>query len=68
MVCITFVELESLVLHAKFQDYRPSGSGGQDIKGFYYSYSWRPSKLCKLDHLYNFLFPLPKDAPHKVWF
>ena len=33
---INFVELESPVLHAKFQDYRTSGSGEEDFKGFYH--------------------------------
>ena len=31
MIYITFVELYCLVLHAKFQDHRPSGSGEEDF-------------------------------------
>ena len=33
MIYINFVELLSLMLHAKFQNHRPSGSG-EDFKGF----------------------------------
>ena len=31
---INFVELLSLMLHAKFQNHRPSGSGEEDFKVF----------------------------------
>ena len=31
IICINFVELESLILHAKFQDHRTSGSGEEDF-------------------------------------
>ena len=31
MIYIYFVELLSLMLHAKFQNHRPSGSGEEDI-------------------------------------
>ena len=31
MICINFVELLSLMLHAKFQNNRPSGSGEEDF-------------------------------------
>ena len=34
MIYINFVELLSLMLHAKFQNHRPSGSGEEDFKGF----------------------------------
>ena len=30
-IYIKFVELESPMIHAKFQDYRNSGSGGEDF-------------------------------------
>ena len=40
------------MLHAKFQDHRTSGSG-EDFLRFL--------PLCKLS------FPLPKEAPHKIW-
>ena len=35
MIYITFVELHCLVLHAKFQDHRPSGSGEEDFYAIY---------------------------------
>ena len=54
------------MLHAKFQDHRASGSGEED-KGFYHIWLWRPSWSCDLDHLYKLLFPLPKEAPHEIW-
>ena len=36
MIYINFVELHCLMLHAKFQNHRPSGSGEEDFKGFCY--------------------------------
>ena len=39
MIYINFVELLSLMLHTKFQDHRPSGSGKENIKGFFAIYS-----------------------------
>ena len=37
------------------------------LKGFYHIWAWRPSWSCDLDHLYKLSFPLPKEAPHKIW-
>ena len=28
---------------------------------------WRPSWSCDLDNLFKLSFPLPKEAPHKIW-
>ena len=42
------------MLHAKFQDHKTSGSGEEDFS-------------CDLDHLYKPAFPIPKEAPHKIW-
>ena len=40
MIYIGFVELLSLMLHAKFQNHRPSGSGEEeDFKGLFAIYS-----------------------------
>ena len=36
MIYIIFVQLETLMLHAMFQDLRPFGSGEDDFKGFDY--------------------------------
>ena len=35
-IMVNFVELESSMLHAKFQDHRTYGSGEEDFKGFYH--------------------------------
>ena len=37
------------------------------FKGFYHICPWWPSWSCDLDHLYKLWFPLPKEAPHKIW-
>ena len=58
------------MLHAKFQDHRTSGFGEEDILRFLpYIWAWRPSWSCDLDHLhvYKLSFPLPKEAPYKIW-
>ena len=34
IIYVSFVELESPKLHAKFQDHRTSGSGEEDLKSF----------------------------------
>ena len=39
MIYINFVEFLSLMLHAKFQNHRPSGSGEEDFKGVFAIYS-----------------------------
>ena len=62
IIYISFLELESLMLHAKFQDHRTSGSGEED---FYYI--WWLSWSCDLDHLYRLSFPLTKEAPNEIW-
>ena len=71
MIYINFVELLSLMLHAKFQNHRPSGSGEEDFKGFFAIYAillWWPSWSCDLDHLYKLSFSLPKNTQQDVWF
>ena len=52
IIYICIVELESLMLRAKFRDQRTSGSG----EGFYHIWAWRPSWSCDLDHLFYLLF------------
>ena len=39
MIYINFVELLSLMLHAKFQNHRPSGSGEEDFLKVFAIYS-----------------------------
>ena len=49
------------MLHAKFQDHRTSGSGEEDFLRFLQSV--RPGPFIK----YKLSFPLPKEAPQKIW-
>ena len=63
IIYINFVELESPMLHAKFQDHRTSGSGKED---FYHIWAWRPSWSSALYHLYKHYFPLFKGGSHKI--
>ena len=37
------------------------------FKCFYHLWAQWPSWSCDQSHLYKFLFPLPKEAPHKIW-
>ena len=39
MIYINFVELLPLMLHTKFQNHRPSGSGEEDFLKIYATYS-----------------------------
>ena len=39
MKCKNFVDLQCLMLHAKFQDHRPSGSGEEDFLKVFAIYS-----------------------------
>ena len=56
------------MLHTKFCENRPAGSGEEAIlKGFYHIWAWRPSWSCDPDAANKILFPLPKEAPHKIW-
>ena len=55
------------MLHTNFRGNGPTGSGGEIFEGFYHILARRPSLSCDLDHLYKILFPLPKEAAHKIW-
>ena len=37
------------------------------FKGFYHIWAWRPSCSCDPDAANKLSFPLPKEAPHKIW-
>ena len=52
------------MLHTKFRENRPAGSGEED---FYHIWAWRPSWSCDPDAANKISFPLPKEAPHKIW-
>ena len=46
------------MLHTKFRENRPAGSGVEDfLKGFYHIWASRPSWSCDQDHVNRFLFP-----------
>ena len=60
IIYINFVELESLMLHAKFRDHRTRRS----LKVF--TIYGRPSWSCDLNHLYKLSLSLPKEAPHEI--
>ena len=52
------------MLHTKFRENRPAGSGEEDFEGFYHIWAWRPSWSGDPDVANKISFPLPKDAPH----
>ena len=51
----SFVEIRLPVLEKKI------------LKGFYHIWAWRPSWSCDPDAVNKLSFPLPKEAPHKIW-
>ena len=56
------------MLHTLFRENRPADSGEEDfLKGFYRIGAWRPSWSCDPDAANKLSFPLPKEAPHKIW-
>ena len=56
------------MLHTKFRENRLTGSGEEDFfKGFYHIWAWQPSWSCDPDAANKLSFPLPKEAPHKIW-
>ena len=57
--------LESKMLHTKFRENRPAGSGEEDFF-FYHISVQRPSWSCDLDFGIKLSLPLPRDAPHKI--
>ena len=55
------------MLHTKFRENRPTGSGEKHLEGFYHIWAWRPSLSCDQDAANKLSFPLLKEAPHKIW-
>ena len=37
------------------------------LKGFYHIWAWQPSWSSDQDAVNKLSFPLPKEAPHKIW-
>ena len=55
------------MLHTKFHENWPVGSGEEDFLVFFYHiWAWRPSWSCDLDFTIKLSSPLPMDAPHKI--
>ena len=40
----------------------------KNFEGFLPYRAWQPSWPCDLDTANKLSFPLPKEAPHKIWF
>ena len=56
------------MLHSKFHENRPAGSGEEDFEMFFYHiWAWRPNWSCDPDAANKISFPLPNEAPHKIW-
>ena len=50
--------------HTNFPVNQPADSGEE---GFNHIWAWWPSWACDPDAANNLSFPLPKEAPHKIW-
>ena len=58
------------MLHAKFQNHRPSGSEEEDFYLYFfaiYSHGGHLGHVTLTFYITFISFPLPKDATHKVW-
>ena len=55
------------MLHTKFRENGLPVLEKKILKGFYHIWAWRPSWSCDSDAANKILFPLPKEAPHKIW-
>ena len=67
IIYLNYDKLESPMLHTKLLEIGPPVPEKKIFKGFYHIWAWRPSWSCDLDHLYKLSFPLPNEAPHKIW-
>ena len=57
------------MLHTKFRDNRPTGSGeGRFLKGFYHIWAWGPSWSCDSDAANKISFPYPRRLHIKFGF
>ena len=55
------------MLHTKFREVGLPVLEKKILKGFYHIWVWRPSWSCDPDVVNKISFPLPKEAPHKIW-
>ena len=60
----------------EFQKKKKIGGGGRGeggrvwrrfLKDFFHIWAWRPYWSCDPDAANKLSFPLPKEAPHKIW-
>ena len=54
------------MLHSKFHGNRSTGSGEEDLKGFYHTWAWRSFRLYDPDAANKLSFPLPIETLHKI--
>ena len=55
------------MLYTKFRENPPAGSGEEFLEGFYCIWAWWPSRSCDPHAANKLSFPLPKQAPDKIW-
>ena len=55
------------MLRSKFRGNRSVGSGEEDFEGFLPYMLWWPSWSCDPHAANKISFPLPKEAPRKIW-
>ena len=52
---------------ASFVEICPPVPEKKIFKGFYHIWAWRPSWSCDPHSANEISFPLPEEAPHKIW-
>ena len=56
------------MLHTKFRGNQSAGSGEEDFRRvFYHILAWRQSWSRDQHAANKILFPIPKEASHKIW-
>ena len=55
------------MLHTKFRENLPAGSGEDFLRVFTIYGAWQSFWSCDPDATNKLSFPLPKEAPHKIW-
>ena len=66
MINTKVVEPYCLMIHAKFQNHRPTGSGEEDSYMFLLFIAMVVILVMQPRPFIQVLFPLPKDAPYEV--
>ena len=54
------------MLHTKFHENQPAGSGEEDRVVCNHIWAWQPFWSCDLDFTIKLSSPLPMDSPHKI--